>query len=85
MPQRAFPYLGFMDWFEGFRVFDNLNLWHCRYLDGISVPVENQADLVADPVDHIFVMSLTFGNEVAQQLRRDVPNMKITTLDEVLG
>lgn len=85
MPQRAFPYLGMMDWFEGFRVFDNLNLWHRKYLDGINVPVENQADLVEHPVDHLFVMSLTFGNEVAKQLRDDVPRMKITTLDEILS
>ena len=85
MPQRAFPYLGFLDWFEGFRVFDNLNLWHGRYLDGLPVPVENQADLVRDPVDHVFVMSLTFGKQVAQELRRDLPDIKITTLDELLG
>lgn len=85
MPQRAFPYLGMMDWFDGFRVFDNLNLWHHKYLDGINVHVENQADLVRQPVDHLFVMSLTFGNEVAKQLRNDVPGMKITTLDEILS
>lgn len=84
MPQRAFPYLGMIDWFEGFRVFDNLNLWHNRYLDGINVPVENQADLVKKPVDHMFVMSLTFGNEVAKELRKDIPGMKIATLDEIL-
>ena len=85
MPQRAFPYLGFLDWFEGFRVFDNLNLWHGRYLDGLAVPVENQADLVRNPVDHVFVMSLTFGTQVAQELRRDIPGIQITTLDELLG
>lgn len=85
MPQRAFPYLGFLDWFEGFRVFDNLNLWHGRYLDGLPVPVENQADLVRKPVDHVFVMSLTFGQQVAAELRRDIPGIQVTTLDELLG
>lgn len=85
MPQRAFPYLGMIGCFDGFRMFDNLNLWHRRYLDGISTPVENQADLVESPVDHVFVMSLTFGNEVARQLRKDVPGMKITTLAEILA
>lgn len=85
MPQRAFPYLGLIDWFDGFRVFDNLNLWHRRYLDGLNVPIENQADLMKDPVDHIFIMSLTFGAEVAGQLRRDLPDMKITTLDDILA
>jgi SAM-dependent methyltransferase len=85
MPQRAFPYLGMIDWFDGFRVFDNLNLWHKRYLDGLDVAIENQADLLKNPVDHIFIMSLTFGAEVAGQLRRDLPDMKITTLDDILA
>lgn len=84
MPQRAFPYLGTIDWFEGFRVFDNMNMWHRRYLDGLDIPVENQVDLVRKPVQHLFVMSLTFGQEVAQTLRKDVPGMRITTLDEIL-
>ena len=84
MPQRAFPYLGMIDWFDDFRIFDNLNMWHKYYLDGISVPVENQADLGANPVDHIFVMSLTFGKEVSEALRREIPSIKITTLDEIL-
>lgn len=85
MPQRAFPYLGIMDWFDGFRVFDNLNLWHRRYLDGLDVPVENQVDLIARPVDHVFVMSLSFGREVGDALKRDVPGMRTTTLDDILG
>ncbi len=84
MPQRAFPYLAFIDWFEGFRIFDNMNVWHRRYLDGIEIPIENQADLVAEPVDHVFVMSLTFGAEVQRALTRDVPKMKITTLEKMV-
>ena len=84
MPQRAFPYLGTFDWFEGFRIFDNMNVWHRRYLDGLDIAVENQADLVKKPVQHVFVMSLTFGDEVAQALRNDVPEMRVTTLDEIL-
>ena len=84
MPQRAFPYLAFVDWFEGFRIFDNMNVWHRRYLDGIAIPIENQGDLVADPVDHVFVMSLTFGAEVQSAITRDVPKMKITTLEKMI-
>lgn len=84
MPQRAFPYLGTIDWFEGFRVFDNMNMWHKRYLDGLDIAVENQADLLRNPVHHIFVMSLTFGQEVAESLRNDISGMRVTTLDEIL-
>jgi SAM-dependent methyltransferase len=85
MPQRAFPYLGIVAGFEGFRVFDNLNLWHRRYLDGLDMTVENQADLVAKPVDHIFVMSLTFGEQVAAELRRQVPTIQVTTLAGIIA
>lgn len=85
MPQRAFPYLGIRDSFEGFRAFDNMNVWHGRYLDGLPVPIENHADLLARPVDHVFVMSLTFGNAVRDQLRRELPRTRVTTLDEIIG
>jgi SAM-dependent methyltransferase len=85
MPQRAFPYLGFMEWWSGYRLFDNMNVWHRRYLDGVEVMVENQADLVADPVDHVFIMSLTFGRDVGAALNRDVPRMKTTTLEQMLA
>jgi 2-polyprenyl-3-methyl-5-hydroxy-6-metoxy-1,4-benzoquinol methylase len=84
IPQRAFPYLGLIGWFDGFRIFDNMNVWHGRYLDGCDVPVENQAELVARPVDHVFVMSLSFGKQLGAELRRDVPNMRVTTLEELL-
>jgi 2-polyprenyl-3-methyl-5-hydroxy-6-metoxy-1,4-benzoquinol methylase len=84
MPQRAFPYLGMIDFFEGFRVFDNLNLWHNRYLDGLNIPIENQADLIANPVDHLFIMSLTFGATVASEILGNCPNLRITTLDDIL-
>jgi SAM-dependent methyltransferase len=85
MPQRAFPYLGTMDQFDGFRFFDNSSAWHRRYLDGLDVPIENQGDLVASPVDHLFIMSLTFGKEVADSLRKEAPGLKITTIDEILS
>jgi 2-polyprenyl-3-methyl-5-hydroxy-6-metoxy-1,4-benzoquinol methylase len=85
MPQRAFPYLSFLNEFGDFRIFDNMNVWHNKYLDGLAIKIENQQDLVDDPVDHLFIMSLTFGEEVAQTLREDIPSMNITTLDELVN
>jgi hypothetical protein len=35
-------------------------------------------------VEHVFIMSLTFGDEVADVLSRDVPKMSITTLRDIL-
>jgi len=84
MPQRAFPYLAAIGWLGGFRIFDNMNVWHCRYLDGCDVRVENEADLVSSPVDHVFVMSLTFGVEVKRSIAAKLPDIRVTTLAEIL-
>jgi hypothetical protein len=85
MPQRAFPYLAASGWLEGFRIFDNMNIWHDRYLDGCDARVENEADLVSCPVDHVFVMSLTFGDEVKRSINAKAPGICVTTLAEILG
>lgn len=84
MPQRAFPYLAAAGLSDGFRVFDNMNTWHQKYFDGYSSPVENEADVVVRPVDHMYVMSLTFGNEVKRSLLTKLPRIKITTLEEIV-
>lgn len=85
MPQRAFPYLGMLGWFEGYRVFDNMNVWHNRYLDGLDIKIENQQNLIDRPVDHLFIMSLTFGKEVSNSLNKVVSGMKITTLENIIS
>jgi hypothetical protein len=84
MPQRAFPYLAAIGWREGFRIFDNMNIWHGRYLDGCNAQVENEADLLSRPVDHVFVMSLTFGDEVKRSIRAGAARIRVTTLGEIL-
>jgi SAM-dependent methyltransferase len=84
MPQRAFPYLAAIGWLEGFRIFDNMNVWHGRYLDGCNARVENGSDLESRPVDHIFVMSLTFGEEVKRFITARIPRTRVTTLAEIL-
>lgn len=84
MPQRAFPYLSFLSIDDNFRLFDNMNIWRHKYLDGVDIKIENQQDLVDNPVEHLFIMSLTFGEEVAKSLRKDVPSMNITTLEELV-
>jgi hypothetical protein len=40
---------------------------------------------MAKPVDHLFIMSLTFGKEVADSLRKELPGLEITTIDEILS
>ncbi len=85
MPQRAFPYLGIYGWLDGFRLFDNMNVWHRRYLDGFDQPIENQQDLINEPVDHLFIMSLSFGQVIQDAVGPQLPHMRITTLDEILA
>jgi hypothetical protein len=85
MPMRAFPYLATLGIWQGYRLFDNQTPWHGRYFDGIDVPVENQADLFSRPVDHVFVMSLSFGDEVRAAIAKGAPTTVVTTLAEILA
>ncbi len=84
MPQRAFPYLGTMGWFDGFRVFDNNSVWHNKYLDGLDIPIENQQDLIKNPVEHLLIMSLTFCDELVNELQPNLPNTTMTTMKDIL-
>jgi SAM-dependent methyltransferase len=85
MPQRAFPYLAAIGWLDGFRIFDNMNVWHGHYLDGCNTKVENESDLIADPVDHVFIMSLTFGEQVKKSITAKAPLIRSTTLAEIIS
>lgn len=84
MPMRAFPYLATMGLWHGFRLFDNMNAWHRRYFDGVDQIVENQEDLFADPVDHVFIMSLTFGDEVRSAIVKGASRVITTTLKDIV-
>jgi hypothetical protein len=69
---------------DGYRVFDNMNTWHGRFFDGFDGLVENQSDLFRRPPDHVFVMSLTFGNEVRNAVAVGAPTTKVTILSHLV-
>jgi len=85
MPLRAVPYLASIDRFEGFRLFDDIAHWHRGYFDGLDVPIENFDDLTHRPVEHLFIMSLTFGSAVRSKVLDRCPDISITTLGDVLA
>ena len=85
MPLRAIPYLASIRRLEGFRLFDDIAHWHRGYVDGLAVPIENFEDLVARPPEHLFIMSLTFGEAVKKKVHDRLPGLPVTTLGDILA
>ena len=85
VPLRTLPYLSKLKMFEGFRFFDDTNHWYDRAFDGVEVYIENFNDLKNNPVDHLFIMSLTFGSVIKSKIKDNIQGIKsITTLHEIL-
>jgi 2-polyprenyl-3-methyl-5-hydroxy-6-metoxy-1,4-benzoquinol methylase len=85
MPLRAIPYLASIERLEGLRLFDDIGHWHRRYIDGLEIPIENFEDLVARPPEHLFIMSLTFGEVVKRKVLERVPGLPVTTLQDIVA
>jgi hypothetical protein len=47
--------------------------------------IENFNDLLKNPVDHLFVMSTTFGKEVKRKILKKLPKTKITIIKDLLN
>lgn len=84
MPLRALPYLASIDYLDGFRLFDDIAHWHRGYFDGLDIPIENGDDLARNPVRHLFIMSLTFGEVVKNKVLGRCPAVQVTTLRDML-
>jgi SAM-dependent methyltransferase len=69
-PLRALPYLAWSEKWTGFRFFDDTEHWYGRYFDGLDIPIENFNDLKAKPVDTLFIMSMTFGEQILTRINR---------------
>lgn len=69
------------------RFFDDDPSLTGRYLPPVPIPIETRADLLKDPVDHVLVMSWTFGTRLADELAREpvLKRARISTIDRVLG
>lgn len=85
-PIRALPYISqFKDTLQ-FRFFDDTAYWYGKYINGTKIKIENMADLTKNPVQNLFIMSLTFGEKIKQQIPRETKrNMNVITLSEILN
>ena len=85
MPLRAFPYIASYNSNFSYRLFDDQKHWHKKYIDGEKTIIENFQDLVKKPVDHLFVMSITFGQIVKKKVLKKIPDIKVTLIKEILN
>lgn len=84
MPLRAFPYLSMAGVQEGYRLFDDINHWHRGFVDGSNIAIENFDDLIQNPVNHLFIMSFTFGKSVKNKILKKISGINIKTIQEIL-
>ena len=85
MPLRAFPYIASFKSKFKYRLFDDQRHWHGRFIDGENTKIENYSDLVKSPVDHLFIMSVTFGKVVKRKVLNKIPNIKIFLIKDILN
>lgn len=74
VPLRALPYLGRDEYLRksisSVRLFDDTPMWFGKRIsEGLS-QIENFSQLQVKPVDHLYVMSLTFGSVISQKVTK---------------
>lgn len=74
VPLRALPYLGRDDELRklvsSIRMFDDTPSWRGKRIQQGLSRIEDFSQLLEDPVDHLFVMSLTFGEIIARKIAK---------------
>lgn len=85
MPLRAFPYIASSKFRYNYRLFDDQKHWHRKFIDGENRKIENFDDLIKKPVDHLFVMSTTFGKLVKNKVKKKLKDIRITLIKELLN
>jgi SAM-dependent methyltransferase len=65
------------------RFFDDDHAQQGKYLPPFMVAIEGRSDLFASPVDHLAIMSRTFGKRIRDSLRHQGYPGSIVTLDEI--
>ncbi len=56
------------------RFFDDNSLLHGTYFPEISIPVEPRQNLINSPTDYVMIMSHSFGDRIAQELKSVLPS-----------
>ena len=85
VPLRALPYLALNKKWTEFRFFDDTEHWYNKCFDGVGVRIENLEDLKANPVDCLFIMSITFGKRIQNRIiDSNVHISSLKMLDELI-
>jgi SAM-dependent methyltransferase len=85
VPLRAIPYLAAVGRMSGIRLFDDAAHMHGATIDGNATPFENFADLVAEPVTDMLIVSFSFGDKIKSKIRnRFGDSMRVWTIVDLL-
>jgi SAM-dependent methyltransferase len=68
------------------RFFDDNPLLKGTYFPAVPIPVEDRRDLIARPTDRVLIMSRSFGNVIAKELREQLSaRVQITGWNELFA
>ena len=73
--------LPILDPLQTVRFFDDDPLQQGKYLPPFKTPIESRESLIINPVDHLIIMSRTFGRHIRDNLRKQGYEGSIVTLD----
>ena len=85
MPLRSFPYLSVSGLSNKVRLFDDISHWHHSHIGSSQKSIENFEDLARSPVDHLFIMSHSFGHGLKKKVIDRIPGQQVTLLSEILS
>lgn len=85
VPLRTLPFLAYLGELDGVRFFDDTAHWHNRSFDGTEIYIENFSDLKSNPVDELFIMSLSFADVIERKVQSKISEVQnIYKLRELL-
>lgn len=68
------------------RFIDDNPLLVNTYFPGFDIPIENRESLISRPTDNVIIMSRTFGDKLAMELKAQMPShVDIITIDCLLS
>ncbi len=65
-----------------FRFFDDSEDLHGKFYPPFKVKIENRDELLSNPVDTLFIMTRTFGNQLYVELSQQLVSTKFYLLDD---
>jgi hypothetical protein len=70
---------------EGLRLFDDAPHMHGLTIDGVDSAFENFAELIANPVTDMLIVSFSFGDKIKRKIEAEFgPKIRALTITELL-